>query len=694
MVAQPQIIPDKSEILRHLRHVTRRWPELGVPVKMEIVFITAHDVAEVRQVARFGLDDAGLADAAEHVAVMNQHRLNAYVTVNPIKGAAEIKAGARASAEHIEASFFHWADCDSAEAAANLKALDLPAPTFFVMTGRHPHPRPHAYFELKEPTRDFVQWTATQRAIAAHLGSDRMVVDPPRIMRLAGTINWPKPKKQALGYQVELTTLHIYEDRKLVTSESMARAFPVAAPQAAAGGFQIDAGYPVGVDRQAAVQAALTGEEWHNNVIRLVASYVAKGLTDPEIHALIAPLTLPGYTADQTAREVQVAIDGARRKGWTPQERPEPQITPAPDAAPPEAAPKLRYEWFDDVAPALADAYLVKGVLAQGAMAVIYGPSNAGKTFWAMDIVFHIAIGAPWRGRRVRQASVLYLAAEGGRATLNRIAAIKQETGICDVPFALRRAGMDLLRAEADLQLIYDLAVEVQSQRKDMPLVIVIDTLSRVMAGGDENSAMDMTALIRNIDKIRELTGAAIILVHHTGKDAARGARGHSSLRAATDTEIEVQNEDGNRAAVVTKQRDYAGGETFAFSLKSVTLGHDQDGDAVTSCVVEEADSEEHQAAMRRTKGLGGVQKTIAETFDQMLGEGLGRPNPGGVGMPERGRFWCVDRAELRRLCMGKIEATDPRSSFNKAFMALTADRGLFATGENVVWRIDRQVSK
>ena len=54
--------------------------------------------------------------------------------------------------------------------------------------------------------------------------------------------------------------------------------------------------------------------------------------------------------------------------------------------------------------------------------------------------------------------------------------------------------------------------------------IIEIDTLSRIMAGGDENNAADMTALIRNIDTLRAATGAHVVLVHHTGKDTARGA--------------------------------------------------------------------------------------------------------------------------------------------------------------------------
>ena len=237
-----------------------------------------------------------------------------------------------------------------------------------------------------------------------------------------------------------------------------------------------------------------------------------------------------------------------------------------------------------------------------------------------------------------------------------------------------------------------DLSAEVRAKLPEAPHLIVIDTLSRVMAGGDENSAADMTALIRNIDAIRENTGAHILTVHHTGKDAARGARGHSSLRAATDTEIEIMNEDGNRAAVVTKQRDHNGGETFAFGLKPVLLGHDQDGDEVSSCVIEVADAEDFRAAQTQKKGLGGNQKILADTFDQMLGEGLGRPNPGGVGLPDPGRFWCVPMEDFRTVAMGKMGASNKRGAFSEAWKALTDGRGLFCAASDLVWRTDRKV--
>jgi len=680
MMAEEALLPDTAAIRRDLAYMTARWHELDTPVVFEI---RAFKEFSQPQTAKFSPD--WIDEAVQWVEEMNALGYNIYAVRNPIR--QDVKGSA--SDADIVASFFLWADCDEPASAENVRRWDGPKYSAAVVTGRTPAVRVHTYWQLAEPCTDMALWRETQAAIAGHFGSDRTVINPSRIMRVGGTVSYPAKHKQERGYAKELTAIRTeYEDaRAPVKIDQMRRAFGAPAPVKTGPTFEIDTG-GIGLDRERATIQALQGVEWHNAVIRLVASYVAKGLSDAEIHALTAPLTLAGYTADQTAREVQTAIDGARRKGWTPEQTFTPNIdTGTPPA--PKAAPGV--EWYDDIEPSLTDSYIVKGILGAGTMSVVYGPSNSGKTFFVLDLAFHIAAGAPWRGIRVKQAAVLYLAAEGGSGVANRIAALRMDTGVCDIPLALRRAGMDLLHDNADLQTIYDLTREVQARGGDIPTLIVIDTLSRIMAGGDENSAADMTLLIRNIDAIREATGAHIMLVHHTGKDTARGARGHSSLRAATDTEIEVQNEDGNRAAMVTKQRDYQGGETFPFSLKGVTLGKDQDGDDVTSCVVEATDSEDFKAAKKAAKGRGKNQQIIMETFDQMVAEGLARGNPGGVGIPDRDQFWAVDTAELRRISQGKMMGEDTGKLFRQAWDALTAKEGIFVTGDKLAWRIDRR---
>lgn len=110
------------------------------------------------------------------------------------------------------------------------------------------------------------------------------------------------------------------------------------------------------------------------------------------------------------------------------------------------------------------------------------------------------------------------------------------------------------------------------------------ETASRV-AGGDENSSTDMGAMVTHLDYLRHATKAHLLVVHHSGKDASKGARGHSLLRAATDTEIEIQI----GRITVTKQRDLGlawPSGSCGFSLDVVELGRDEDGDPITSCVV------------------------------------------------------------------------------------------------------------
>jgi hypothetical protein len=684
--AEQAVTPNTAEIRHDLEYMVARWGELSTPAVFEI---RAFKEGAQPQTAKFAPD--WIDDAVEWCESMNGLGYNIYAVRNPIRH----DVTGSASDADILASFFLWADCDDQNSAQNVRRFDGPKYSAAIVTGKTPETRVHIYWQLEDPITDLSAWRDMQQRIAAHFNSDSTVVNPSRIMRVGGTVSYPAKHKVERGYAKEVTTIRTQydDDREPVTLDQMGRVF-AAAPAPAQNTLRIDTGgFEAPLDRERMAIQAMQGNDWHNAIIRLVASYVSKGLADPEIHALTQPLTLAGYTAEDTAREVQTAIDGARAKGWTP----EPKYAEPPAIATTSEAQPAGLEWFDDIQPVLADSYIIKGVLAQETMSVVYGPSNSGKTFFALDVAYHAAIGAQWRNKRVCQTAVLYLAAEGGRGVANRIAALRAETGVCEVPFALRRAGMDLLQSEADLNTVLTLAQEVKARAPDAPLMIVIDTLSRVMAGGDENSAADMTALIRNIDALRAATQAHIMLVHHTGKDTARGARGHSSLRAATDTEIEVQttdDEDGaqHRAAMVTKQRDYAGSDSFAFTLKSVTLGHDQDGDEVTSCVVESANSEDFIAAKKSKKGLGGNQKIVAEAFDQMVAEGLAQPNPGGVGMPEPGQFWAVETEALREICMGKMTSNSPRHAFNHAVRALSESRGIFVTGKSMIWRVDRRI--
>ena len=110
-----------------------------------------------------------------------------------------------------------------------------------------------------------------------------------------------------------------------------------------------------------------------------------------------------------------------------------------------------------------------------------------------------------------------------------------------------------------------------------------------------------MGLFVQSVDAIREATGAHVAVIHHSGKDAAKGARGSGSLRAAADTEIELTRSGETIVATAKKQRDMVCGAEFAYRLSSVDLGADGDGDAITSAVVGRA--EMPPKAAQRLKG-------------------------------------------------------------------------------------------
>jgi hypothetical protein len=287
---------------------------------------------------------------------------------------------------------------------------------------------------------------------------------------------------------------------------------------------------------------------------------------------------------------------------------PEPDIGLEPEKVAPDIKPTgLPLIYFQDVKPALKSEDFIEGLLIKAAMSVTYGPSNCGKTFFMADLALHVALGLEWRGREVEQAGVIYCAMEGAHGIANRVAAFALTCGLTgqEIPFAIIPVSLNLLDPNADTSRLID-AIAEAAARMAIPVgLVVMDTLSRAMAGGNENSPEDMGALVANSDRIRQATGAHVAWIHHSGKDQAQGARGHSLLRAATDTEIEISRADNDSPSIarVTKQRELEIDGVFGFTLKRVELGLNHRGKPVTSCVVEATDDRPAKPRISLTNG-------------------------------------------------------------------------------------------
>lgn len=303
--------------------------------------------------------------------------------------------------------------------------------------------------------------------------------------------------------------------------------------------------------------------------------------------------------------------------------------------------PVIPVEWASALPAELhAPPQIVEGALTAGGMSMFYGESNSGKSYLAIRLAICVSLGEPWLGRRTQQGAVLYIAAEGAWSIRLRLAADRKHYGREMGAFGLIPSALSLIDPSADVDALIALILEQRVKLGQPIALIVVDTVARVMGGGDENTAQDMGRLVLAADRIREATGAHLLYIHHAGKDASRGARGHSSLRAALDTEVEVTADEATKThtAKFTKQRDLASkGDSVAGRFVPVELGVDQWGGRVTACAVVDAEvdagagrARRMTPTMRAVMGYLAGQKAGVRKADlvaALIPQGIGRPS-------------------------------------------------------------------
>lgn len=241
----------------------------------------------------------------------------------------------------------------------------------------------------------------------------------------------------------------------------------------------------------------------------------------------------------------------------------------------------------------------VLDVIPKKGLVVMWGQPGSGKSFAAFDIGAAIARGMKYQGKRVKQGLVLIIAAEGDLTA--RTMAYMKEHNLRDEDLEnlmILQRSVNMLDQNQDMN---DLMASIQAAKdeaqEDLALVIV-DTLNRVMPGGNENASEHMGAVISSAKLIEDAHQCAVMFIHHSGKDEGKGTRGHSSLKGAMDAEISILRNEDIRTFKIEKQKegkDYY--ELFNFKLKTVDLGPMSDfdpeaeyGERLTSCVLEVTD--------------------------------------------------------------------------------------------------------
>jgi hypothetical protein len=247
--------------------------------------------------------------------------------------------------------------------------------------------------------------------------------------------------------------------------------------------------------------------------------------------------------------------------------------------------PRFKLTPFERLQPSTAPAYLIKGLFPRAGLAVVWGPPKCGKSFWVTDAMLHVALGWLYRGRKVTQGGVVYCAFEGAEGYGKRAEGFRQRRLAEDaapVPFYLVAARMGFVKDHSDL-------ISSIKDQIAYPYVVVLDTLNRSL-DGSESDDKDMGAYIKAADAIREAFGCLVVIVHHCGVDGTR-PRGHTSLTGAVDAQIAVKRDAaGNVVAEVEWMKDGPEGDVIVSKLDAVEVGIDDDGEPITSCVVEPVD--------------------------------------------------------------------------------------------------------
>jgi hypothetical protein len=245
-------------------------------------------------------------------------------------------------------------------------------------------------------------------------------------------------------------------------------------------------------------------------------------------------------------------------------------------------AGRFRLEAFDAIEVGEGPEWLIEGIAPAPGLTVVYGEPGCGKSFLAADMGLAVAQGHAWGGRAVKPGGVVYISAEGASGFRKRIAAYRDHHGIADVvPFYLIADCPDLGSRPGDAGALAD---AIRDQIDAEVAAVIIDTLARTMLGADENNAAEMGLFIENCARISNELSCTVIVVHHTGKDASKGARGSTVLKAAADAEILVAGDEHRRTATLTKSKDAEGGFEFAFRLDPYRF--EAHGREVSSCVL------------------------------------------------------------------------------------------------------------
>lgn len=280
--------------------------------------------------------------------------------------------------------------------------------------------------------------------------------------------------------------------------------------------------------------------------------------------------------------------------------------TQTKEAKPPKT---VNIEAWDDIQDEPVE-WLIHGILPRKAFTALYGPPGSFKSFIALDMAEAIATGRPWMGNEVeQQGAVLYICGEGFGGMGARIKACQiHHSTPKGAPIYVIRHQLNLRSSAEDFNALMMAVVQLVETTGIEFQLLIIDTLARAFGGGNENDSDAMGSFITSMGKIQEFLACALMVLHHSGKDLAKGLRGHSSLLGAVDTQLEILRFEDQAKGIIslTKQKDGQDGIRIGFEMTEVEISSSSLGfDPVVSLAVQASDEAVNQASKRGKSNSG-----------------------------------------------------------------------------------------
>jgi hypothetical protein len=215
--------------------------------------------------------------------------------------------------------------------------------------------------------------------------------------------------------------------------------------------------------------------------------------------------------------------------------------------------------------------WLIPGLLPAYGIGMLYGESGSFKSFLALDMALSLAFGIPgqWKAPPVKN-DVLFLAGEGPVATAKKRWPAWMEWQNIEFRNDHRFFIMPEVPLYTDSAAWENVKKDL-SELKAKPALIVIDTMTRLITGLDENSAKDASLVTKFMEQLARYYECFVLAIHHTGKDKNKGARGSSAFYANVDTVISTKLKQGGTELRVKKQKDAdVQDEVSNFAVKEV----------------------------------------------------------------------------------------------------------------------------